>query len=173
MQVAFRKRDHRAFYLVGCKNSDHGEGAVESLKITLWEERRKRRNARAGGRKAWSLQCSGLKILALSHCPSCCPRYILREWKEECFWGHVSDCHSFLLPDDKGHQGELLSELIEPEKQVFCDGKGHLLYSTKLGLSDCLGILFWFIVKARRFIRLWILTSGVIYTEPVIQQLQY
>lgn len=33
--------------------------------------------------------------------------------------------------------------------------------------------LFGFIVKATRFMFMWILTSGVIYTKPVIQQLQY
>ena len=31
--------DHRAFYLVGCKNSDHGEGAVEVKKSNPKERR--------------------------------------------------------------------------------------------------------------------------------------
>lgn len=109
------------------------------------------------GGAAWSMRCWS-EDFGPSINSSCCPRQDLRGMKRRVLWGHISDCSFFATsrwqrilfhPVDEKDIKEnyfprikrIIQRLIEPKKQIFCDGKGHSLYSTKSGspLSDCMG----------------------------------
>ena len=114
---------------------------------------------------------------------SCCPRQDLRGMqRRERFGVTLVTTHSFPPCRWQGHRGGLLSSQKENHSEVNWTWeadipwwKGTFIILHQIGLSPLrlYGDFFRFIVKATWFMFMWILTSSVIYTEPVIQQLQY
>lgn len=117
---------------------------------------------------------------------SCGPRQHLGEMERRALLGSCKRslilCHQrdFQPTDDRDTKENYfplrrrtVQRLIEPEKHIFRDGNGHLLCFTKLGFpAGTLWGLFEINCQSKK-VYVWILTLGVMYTEPTIHKLEY